>query len=115
MAHEQPEADWKVFRELRRVALNRLCERTLAELRELSAAESKTPHERYLAVFERIHARDDEIANCFNDVRRSRMRVQLNGIIELGLLTEAEFAQFTAATQESVTRFRTDKIEYWQA
>lgn len=115
MAHEQPEADWQVFRELRRVALNRLCERTLTEVSELSADVSKTPHERYLAVFERLHARDDEIANCFNDARRSRMRAQLNGIIELGLLTEAEFARFTAATQELVTRSCGDKIEYWQA
>jgi hypothetical protein len=65
------EADWKVFRQLRPVALERFCERALAEVGRLASDPNKTSHERYLSVFRLIERRDRELADAFDDPRRS--------------------------------------------
>lgn len=75
-----PESDWKVFRELRELALQRFCKRVLEELERLRMNASRSHHERYLDVFELLRDRDEELAHAFNDPRRSRMIVQLAGI-----------------------------------
>jgi hypothetical protein len=69
--HEIPERDWRVFRELREVALERMCERVLKEVREEAEREGKSWHERYLAVNGLIHDRRKEIARGFDGARRS--------------------------------------------
>ncbi len=43
-----PESDWKIFRELREVALERFCKRVLEELELLWQDASGSYHERYL-------------------------------------------------------------------
>jgi hypothetical protein len=97
-----PESDWKVFRELRDVALERFYKRILSELRELADDDRKTSRERYLAVFELIRRRDDEIANAFNDNDRRSAAVQKIGLMHAyGLLTPEELARFTEKTQQA--------------
>jgi hypothetical protein len=71
MSDEIPEADWKTFRELRTVALERFCERVLAELVKLATDSPGSNHERYLAVYQLIKKRDKELAGAFDDFRRS--------------------------------------------
>jgi len=43
--HRIPERDWKVFRELRALALERFCQRVLAEVAGVSGDESHSFHE----------------------------------------------------------------------
>ena len=50
MARPIPEADRKLFRQVRELALERFCRRVLAEVAELSDDPQKSSHERYLAV-----------------------------------------------------------------
>jgi len=45
------EPDWKVFRRLQPVALDRFCQRVLAEIDAIASDDSKTNHERYLDIF----------------------------------------------------------------
>jgi hypothetical protein len=40
------EPDWRVFRWLSKVALDRLCTRVLAEIRDLAAGTEDTAHDR---------------------------------------------------------------------
>ena len=75
MSHGVPESDWKIFRELKEVALERFCRRVLEELETVRLDDSRSYHERYLAVFLLLQNRDEELAQAFNDPRRSRMIV----------------------------------------
>jgi len=100
--HGVPESDWKAFRELREAALQRFCERVLAELLPLTQDRFRSHHERYLAVFRLMQHRDEQLAHAFNDPARSRMIVQLTALHVLGLLAPHELARFTQETRSMV-------------
>jgi hypothetical protein len=102
MTRQIKEADWKVFRELHPIALGRFCEMILSEVGRLAAETGKDAHERYLAVFKLLKRRDKELAEAFDDLRRSSALHQLTVIRSKGLLTEEEFARFSPETRELV-------------
>ena len=105
VSHGFPESDWKIFRELREVALERFCKRVLAELEPLRLHTSRSHHERYLDVFRLLQERDDELAHAFNNPRRSQMIVQLAAIHAHGLLEPEELARFTPQTRATIESF----------
>lgn len=96
------ESDWKLFRELRSLALDRFCQRVLEEVTRTAADAAKSHHERYLAVFRLIHERDYELADAFNNPRRSWAITHLARIQWLELLTDDEFARFSPETRDEV-------------
>jgi hypothetical protein len=100
--HDVPESDWKVFRELRELALERFCKRVLENIQPILHDASRTHHERYLDVFRFLKNRDKELAHAFNDPRRSRMIVQLAAIQAYGLLEPHELGRFTAPTRATI-------------
>jgi hypothetical protein len=102
MAGAIREPDWKVFRQLRSLALERFCQRVLSEVGRLASDTSKTGHERYLAVFRLIERRDRELAEAFDDARRSTALRQLACIQAHGLLTDDEMARFSPEAREAV-------------
>jgi hypothetical protein len=103
MTNGIPEADWKKFRNLHKVALDRFCHRTLSDVRAVIDKPGADMHERYLAVFELIRNRDKELATAFDDMRRSIALQQLVAQRRLGLITDDEFAQFSPQTQQTVS------------
>jgi len=105
------EPDWRLFRQLQPLALDRFCQRVLAEVSGLAADTGKSSHERYLAVFKLLQRRDEELADAFTDPRRSTALVQLARIRSQELLTEEEFARFSPETRASVQVF----LEIWRA
>jgi len=107
MASEIKESDWKLFRQLREVALERFCERVLVELRTAAGETGDSFHERYLRVYELIRDRDKSIGWAFNDPRRSNALILLANIKQEGLLTPDEFARFSEQTREAI-----ENIEY---
>jgi hypothetical protein len=62
MAHDVPEIDWKLFRRVREVALERFCARVLEELEAVRVDASRTHHERYGAIFRLLQERDAQMA-----------------------------------------------------
>jgi len=102
MEHEFPESDWKTFRELRQVALERFCERVLDQVPRYPPDSERTYHERYLELFRWLGERNDELAQAFNDPRRSQMIWQLAAIYAYGLLEPDEFTRFTPRTRERI-------------
>lgn len=100
MLRDIKESDWKLLRQFKTIALDRLCERVLAEIRYISSDAGRTNHERYLAVYEAIHRCDREIADTFNDLRRSNALVKLAQMKSLKLLTDEELSQFSEQTRE---------------
>lgn len=99
------ESDWKHFRKLRTVALDRFCQRVLDEIGRLAQDSSKGSHERYLEVYRRLQERDKQLADMFDDVRRSTALLQLARIQSEQLLTDEEFAQFSEGLRATVQRY----------
>ena len=96
------EFDWKLFRQLHPIARERFCERVLDEIDRVVSDTERSSHERYLAVFRLIKRRDQELADLFNDLRRSTALRQLACIQSRELLTEEEFERFSPETREAV-------------
>jgi hypothetical protein len=101
-----PESDWKAFRKLREVALERFCERILAEVNRITADAKRSSHARYLAVYALIQERDDQMARAFNNPRRSAALLQLATMISLDLISQEELQSFTPRTQSVVGALR---------
>ncbi len=104
MSGNVPESDWKAFRELREVALERFCKRVLEELDPLTQNSALSYHERYVNAFRLLKERDQELARAFDDPRRSRMIEQLADMCSLDLLEPVELARFTARTHAVVEK-----------
>ncbi|MCI0379212.1 MAG: hypothetical protein L0215_16510 [Gemmataceae bacterium] len=102
MSRTISEADWKVFRQVRQIALERFCERVLFDIVRLASDAKKSSHERYLAVFKLIEERDQELADAFNDPRRSTAFFQLTRIQANELLTDEEMSRFSPETRAAV-------------
>jgi hypothetical protein len=98
---EIKESDWKVFRRLHSIALERYCQRVLEEVRV--AAECKGDyHDCYRRVYRLIRDRDRTMAAAFDDPRRSTAFILLANMIGEELLTEEELKQFSLETQERI-------------
>jgi len=97
------ESDWKVFRQVRTVALERFCEKVLREIISFASDATKTPHERYLDIYKLVRERDRMLADAFNDVRRSTALLQLSIIHSHGLFTEEEMAKFSPEARDAFT------------
>ena len=95
-----PERDWRVFRELQKVALERFCERVLREIDRIASSEDKSWHQRYGTVFGLIERKDAVLARAFDGPRRSRAMLQLVAIHSESLITQEELERFTPDTQE---------------
>lgn len=98
------EADWKTFRELREVALDRYCRDVLEDVQEVASERALTHHQRFLRVYDLLRDRDRALAHAFDDVRRSRIIEQLSAIQALGLLTEEEVNRFSREVREALQR-----------
>ena len=102
MSHDIPESDWKRFRELRELALERFCKQVLEALEPLIQSTSQTYHQRYHDVFQLLKERDRDLARAFDDPRRSHMIEQLAAMDANGLLAPGELAPFTAGTRTAI-------------
>jgi hypothetical protein len=98
MTRDVPEADWKIFRGLREIALERFCERGLSEVRAIASDESRSHLSRYDAVKQRMRAQERSLGQAFDDPRRSAMVLQLAAMARMGLVTAEEMGQFSEET-----------------
>ena len=89
------ESDWKIFKRVREVALERFCERVLDEIGRIGSDATKTKHQRYAAIYRLVCARDTEIKPRFDQLRRSTAVRQLFAFRYHNLLTEQELLQFS--------------------
>ena len=99
---EIKETDWKVLRRVHPLALERFCERVLAEIDRVLRDGAKGHHAHYLQIFRIIHQRDREIARLFDNPRRSHALTMLAQIRSQGLLTEDEFSSLSPETRGAI-------------
>jgi hypothetical protein len=102
MMREIKESDWKLLRQLHSEALERFCKQILLEIELINSDRAKSFHRKYLDIYEVLQRRDKEIAQTFNDLRRSTAWTQLASMKACGLLTEDEFLRFSQETQNAV-------------
>jgi hypothetical protein len=88
------EKDWRIFRKLREVALERYCARVLDEAGRIATERTGSAQARYANLFELIRDRDRELASTFDNPRRSTALMQLVAMVRSGLLTAAELGSF---------------------
>ncbi|PYK99504.1 MAG: hypothetical protein DME19_08385 [Verrucomicrobia bacterium] len=82
-----PESDWRHFKRVHQVLLERFCQRTLDDLG---------------AMYELLVDRDEELARAFDDFRRSTAVIQLAIMRRMGLLSDDELSVFSEQTQKIV-------------
>lgn len=98
---ELDEADWKKLRALHKVGLERFCTRVLEEAASLIQNGEGSAHERYLALFNLIRDRNEDVAAAFDDMRRSRAVERLAWMIALGIPTQEELQEFSPGMREA--------------
>jgi len=103
MSSDIPESDWRTFRELRTVALERFCQRVLDDVARISADTTRNSHDRYLEIYKLTRERDKDLTQAFDDPRRSQMIQQLSTLHSMDLLEPEELSQFTPSTQEVIS------------
>ncbi len=96
------ESDWKILRQLHSEALECFCKQILLEIERVNSDKAKGFHRKYLDIWEVIRRRDKEMAQTFNDLRRSRAYTQIASLKARGLLTEDEFLRFSQDTRDAV-------------
>jgi hypothetical protein len=96
------EADWKVLRRIHPLALERYCERVLAEIDRVTHNNAQSTHQRYLEIFKIIEQRDREISSIFNDLKRSNGLTMLARIRAAGMLTDDEFSSLSPESRSAV-------------
>jgi hypothetical protein len=97
------ESDWKIFKPLRERALQRFCERVLAEIARIGADGEMSPHERYCAIYRLVRERDREIMPIFDHLRRSTAVRQICAFRSHDLLTDEELRRFSPELVRAVT------------
>src|SRR6185295_18951807 len=98
---EIKESDWKVFRRLHTVALERYCQRVLEEVR-VAAECTSDYHDCYLKLYRLIRKRDKTMAVTFDDPKRSNVFLLLANMMAEEVLTEEEIEQFSLEVQERI-------------
>ena len=96
------ESDWKLFKRVRELALDRFCRQILEECTSICGDTSKTAHERYGELYGHLKDRNREMARAFDDFRRSTAILCLMQFQKLGLLTEEEIEEFSPDVQRAL-------------
>jgi hypothetical protein len=105
MSRAIPEPDWRIFRTLHSVWLDRFCRRANAELLAVLSDENRSQHERYIDAYRLIHKRGKQIARAFDDFRRSTAIIQIAIIRKLGVITDEELGRFGNEVRASLSLF----------
>jgi len=102
MSSDIPESDWRRFKEVHAKLLERYCSGILDEIAVASQGAGGSAHERYLKVYQLLRERDEQIANAFNDFRRSTAVMQLGIMRRMKLLADEELSLFSEQTRTRV-------------
>jgi hypothetical protein len=96
------EPDWKVLRRVHPLALERFCERVLAEIDRVSRDGPTSHPARYLQLFRILQQRDGEMACLIDNPRHSHALTMVAQIRSQGLLTENEFSSLNLETRGAI-------------
>jgi hypothetical protein len=99
-----PEADWKIWRRLSRIVLERYCARVLHEVAQYSQG-TDSPHQRYLDLYQHIKQCDKQIALVFDGLGRSNAYESIANAVKMGMVLWDELGELSPETQAVVKLF----------
>jgi len=82
------ESDWKIFKQIKELAIDRFCVESLEEYKEVINDQTENAHNRYLLLYKLVLNRDKQMSLLFDGHSRSKALVQLIGIRDEGLADE---------------------------
>ena len=82
--------------------LSQVCEKILGAVGSVINNKGNENHKAYLDVWEIVQAGDSDIAEMFNDLRRSNAVLKLAAWNRYGLLTESELSSFSEETRSTI-------------
>lgn len=77
------EKDWKHFKRIRLIALDRYCTATLQEAQVICGSESSSSHDRYLKLHSLIHEHNKAMKFPFDGLSRSTASLKLKVICDM--------------------------------
>lgn len=103
------ESDWKYLRNLKKVLLDRLCNRILDNIQAECTSAKREPdvHEQYLTVYRQVEKMDKIVADCFDDWSRSKIIFRVLFLIKHRVITDEEIEQLSDETKERVKSYLT--------
>lgn len=99
-AQRIPEKDWKHFKVVHDVAMERYCSRVIEECQEVLTDAGVSARDRFLQVSRLVRERNREMASAFDDMRRSTAVLRLATMIGLEVVTAKELEQFSSLVRE---------------
>jgi len=97
------ESDWKKFKVLRAVALERFFLGVLADAKTISERETLSAQARYRTLYQLVQVRDNDIVRTFDLYSRSRARESLARMVWHDLLTDAELSVLSEETLTAIS------------
>ncbi|MCW8275504.1 hypothetical protein IMF27_07150 [Pseudomonas sp. PCH199] len=99
------ESDWKKFKELCRIALDRFCQGVLADAKAIAQHGALSAHARYGMLYGLIQDRNKDMYQAFdaNSQSRSSAIRGLALMVMHDLLTEAELAVLSEEARDSIS------------
>ncbi|MFA7232388.1 MAG: hypothetical protein WC071_14035 [Victivallaceae bacterium] len=101
-----PESDWKLLRQMEPEKLALACERILSRAALITQNRKGKEHEAFLKLWREVNDGNKEIANMFDDIRRSTAIFKLLAWRTNGLLSDEELSKFSPPTREFLERFQ---------
>ncbi len=96
------EKDWKKIRAIKDEKLNAVCADILGEISQGIRNKEEKNHKAYLKVWDIVNTRDKDVADMFNDLRRSNAVYKLALWYKNGYLTEKELNEFSEETRSTI-------------
>ena len=93
------ESEWKKFKKLRALCLERFCGDVLHKAENICKAGGKTAHDRYGDLYQLIWDKDKGLAKAFDGPSRNRAFTQLMLMYRFGLVEEDELNEFENDTK----------------
>lgn len=97
------ESDWKKFKALRKIALERFHLGVLSDAKSVSENEALSPVNRYRTLYRLVRGRDKDIVEIFDGFSRSRAFSSLAMMVAHDLLTDTELAVLSEDARDAIS------------
>lgn len=94
------ESDWKIFKAIKEIALEKYCTLVLNESQDVISMQDEHVHNKYLLLYKLLHNRDKQMSLLFDGHSRSRAWLQLIAIRSKGLADETLLAKLSDEFRE---------------
>ncbi len=102
------ESDWKKFKQIKELALERFCAEVLADFEDAIQKEDLSNHERYLYLYKLVENADKRLSRLFDEHSRSKAQLQFMLIRSEGLVETQELEGLSVKFLKSTAPMQTN-------